>query len=96
MNRAVVWSQDAIKDITVQATYIAQDNKKAALRVGEAIQSAGKKLGDHSTGRPGRVEGTYEKSVTGLPYIIVYLILGTDAGEAVFIVHVVHTARKWP
>ena len=96
MNRSVVWSQDAIKDITAQATFIAQDNKKAALRVAEAIQNAGKKLGGHSTGRPGRVEGTYEKSVTGLPYIIVYLILGTDAGEAVFIVHVVHTARKWP
>jgi plasmid stabilization system protein ParE len=40
--------------------------------------------------------GTYEKSVTGVPYIIAYALhpaRGSD--EAVVILHVIHTARNW-
>jgi plasmid stabilization system protein ParE len=42
------------------------------------------------------VAGTYEKSVTGLPYIIAYEIVSRDAGEIVAILRVIHTARDWP
>ena len=42
-------------------------------------------------GRMGRIPGTRELMVTGLPYIIVY-----EAGkEAVHILHIVHGARDW-
>ncbi len=96
MIRKVVWSRDALEDITAQAVYIAKNNKQAALRVANAIKDAGDKLGAFSTGRPGRFEGTYEKSLAGLPYIIVYALTGTDAGEATMILRVIHTSQDWP
>ena len=47
-------------------------------------------------GRPGRVTGTYEKLVTGLPYILAYVIAGAGDQEEVAIVRVIHTSRDWP
>jgi plasmid stabilization system protein ParE len=41
------------------------------------------------------VTGTYEKAVTGLPYILAYVITKTGGEEAVAIVRVIHTARDW-
>lgn len=89
--RRVVWSVDAHRDYLDILRYIADDNPDAAERVVDAIEDAGNRLGEFPTGRPGRVTGTYEKVVTGLPYIIAYAL--TD--EAVVIVRVIHTARDW-
>jgi plasmid stabilization system protein ParE len=49
------------------------------------------------TGHPGRVAGTYERMVRGLPDIIAHA-LETAAGgsERVVILRVVHGARDWP
>jgi toxin ParE1/3/4 len=48
-------------------------------------------------GRPGRVTGTYEKSIVGLPYIIAYALTSTSTGEEqVAILRVIHAARDWP
>lgn len=58
-----------------------------------AIRSAGNALADFATGHPGRVAGTYEKSVTRLPYIIAYA-LGED-GHDLVILRVIHTSRNW-
>jgi len=52
-------------------------------------------LGDMSTGRPGRVAGIYEKSVTGLPYILAYAVTQAGGEEVVAIVRVIHTSRDW-
>jgi plasmid stabilization system protein ParE len=49
-----------------------------------------------ATGRPGRVAGTYEKSVTGLRYIIAYALTRRGDREIVSILRVIHTARDWP
>ena len=46
-------------------------------------------------GRPGRVTGSYEKLVTGLPYILVYAIAQGSGEETVAIIRVIHTAREW-
>ena len=40
----------------------------------------------------GKIAGTRELVIPGLPYIIVYRV--TEA--AVFIIHIYHTARDWP
>ena len=96
MIRRVEWSRDAIDDIKTQAAYSAQDSFAAAIRVANALQEIGEKLGAFSTGRPGRTAGTYEKSVPRLPYVIVYAMRGTDTGEAITILRVIHTARDWP
>ena len=48
-----------------------------------------------ATGRPGRVSGTYEKSVTRLPYIIAYELRDVAGRESVVIVRVIHTSQDW-
>ena len=61
----------------------------------EALDRAALALGDMPIGRPGRVTGTYEKSVTGLPYILAYAITQAGGEEEVAIVRVIHTSRDW-
>lgn len=58
-----------------------------------AIQKTGDDLGVFATGHPGRVTGTYEKSVRGVPYILAYAFFEGD--EAIAILRVIHTARDW-
>jgi plasmid stabilization system protein ParE len=94
--RPVIWSAEARDDYFDILRYIADDNPVAAERVVDAIEKAGNDLGQHATGRPGRVTGTYEKSVTRLPYVIVYALAMHQGRESVVIVRVIHTSRDWP
>ncbi|MBU0778469.1 MAG: type II toxin-antitoxin system RelE/ParE family toxin [Alphaproteobacteria bacterium] len=96
MRRPVRWSSDALADLTDQLTYIASENPSAARRVADALDHAALALGDMPTGRAGRVTGTYEKSVTGLSYVIAYALMLQGGVEAVAIVRVIHTSRDWP
>jgi toxin ParE1/3/4 len=96
VRRPVHWSTDALADLTDQLAYIASENPAAALRVANALDRAARAWGDIPTGRAGRVTGTYEKSVTGLPYVIAYALMLQDGVEAVAIVRVIHTSRDWP
>ena len=96
MTRPVQWSRDALNDVKGQVEYITAHNPTAARRVADRIRDTTASLGAIATGRSGRVSGTYEKLVTGLPYIIAFAIT-TDAGrETVSILRVIHTARDWP
>ena len=95
--RDVVWSQDALDDMDSMAAYIAADNPAAALKVLGRIEQAAEKLGQMATGRRGRVTGTYERPLSGLPYIIAYALQTLPSGrERVVILRVIHTARNWP
>jgi toxin ParE1/3/4 len=67
---AVFWAEDALDDLNSAIAYIAADNPTAALKVLDRTEA----LGEVATGRRGRIAGTYEKSVRGLPYIIAYAI----------------------
>jgi len=96
VRRPVRWSNDALADLTDQLGYIASENPSAASRVADALDRTALALGDMPTGRAGRVTGTYEKSVTGLPYVIAYALMTHDGVEAVAIVRVIHTSRDWP
>lgn len=96
MKRPVIWSRSALDDLKTQVAYIAAENPEAAQRVADVIRAAASVLSEIPTGRPGRVTDTYEKSVTRLPYIIVYAITSSPAGEVVAIIRVIHTARDWP
>ena len=50
-----------------------------------------------ATARPGRVVGTYEKGVTGLPYILAYAIQALpDGAELIVVLRAIHGARDWP
>lgn len=96
MKRPVQWSQKALNDIKHQVKFISKDNPDAARRVADQIRDTGTALGAIATGRPGRVSGTYEKSVRHLPYIIVYALSERAGRKDVVILHVIHTARDWP
>jgi toxin ParE1/3/4 len=94
--RPVVWSQAARRDYLDILRYVAEENPVAAERVADAIEKAGNDLGDFATGRHGRVTGTYEKVVHGLPYTIAYALTPQGARELVSILRVIHAARDWP
>jgi toxin ParE1/3/4 len=93
----VVWSQAALDDTDELVTYIATDNPTTANKVLDRIELTANRLGRRAIGGSGRVQGTYEKSVVGLPYIIAYALHTLpDGTEQVVILRVIHTARNWP
>lgn len=89
----VRWTRPALADLEAIEDYIAADNPDAAYRlVGGLIDRVDRNLSHApSLGREGRVSGTREFVTPGLPYIVVYRVR-----EAVEIIAVRHTARKWP
>ena len=88
----IIWISLALRDLKQLARYIGQDDKEAAQKVLEHIRNAGQSLcRAPERGRPGRVPGTRELILTGLPYYIVYRV----RGEKVQIIRVLHTARQW-
>ena len=76
--------------------YIAAQNPGAAARLADRILAAAAALGKTPSGRAGRLIGTYEKSVSGAPYIVAYTIIQLAENEVVSILRVTHTARHWP
>jgi toxin ParE1/3/4 len=73
--------------------YIRERNPPAALREHGEIRGKVEGLARHPRmGRPGRIDGTRELVVTGLPYIVVYRV----RGDALEVAAVLHVARQWP
>lgn len=95
MTRSVKWMPDALEELGQILEYVALDDPDLALRLIGKIEAAAARLGDLPTGRPGRVNGTYEKSLPALRYIIVYAMDQTPDGT-LDILHVIHAARNWP
>jgi plasmid stabilization system protein ParE len=91
--RRVQWSDDALADLENQVVHIAKDNPAAARQVANRIRETGNALGEFATGHPGRVSGTYERTITRLPYIIAYALSGNDT--VLTILRVIHTSRNW-
>jgi toxin ParE1/3/4 len=95
--REVLWSEAALDDLDQALAYIGADNPAAARKVLDKIESAATGLGHRASGRPGRVAGTYEKTVTRLPYIIAYALQDSRSGrDGIVILRVIHTSRHWP
>ena len=85
----VVLAEPAERDLAGIIDYIALDNPKAAETVFDEIASSLRRLGDFpEMGRTGRVPGTRELRVAGLPFLIVY----TVAPDRLTVVAVFHTA----
>ncbi|MBI4837663.1 MAG: type II toxin-antitoxin system RelE/ParE family toxin [Nitrospirae bacterium] len=89
----IKWLSDAVDDLIAISGYIANDNPNAARNVAERIKDSVNSLSEHQgIGRAGRVEGTRELVVSGLPYIIPYRV----KNNVVEILRVLHGARTWP
>jgi len=89
----IVWTSIARKSRQSIIDYIARENPKAALDLGERIMARIRLLVTSPLqARPGRVEGTRELLVAGTPYLVIYAV----EGETVTILNVLHTRQKWP
>jgi len=88
----VKWTQPAAGALESIQDYIAKDNPRAAYEAAQKIRRATEQLNDHpKLGRAGRVQGTFELVIPGLPYIVAYRVKGKE----VQILSVYHAARKW-
>jgi len=89
----VIWTEPAAKALENIQDYIARDNRRAAWEVAQSVRQAVNQLEEHpKMGWAGRVRGTLELVIQGLPYVVPYRIKGND----VQILSVFHSARKWP
>ncbi len=89
----VRWLRTALANLDEEAAYIAKDDPSAAGRVVLRILRAVELLKKNpALGRVGRVAGTRELVVADTAYIIPYRV----RGDAVEILRVFHSARKWP
>lgn len=95
--RRVVSSADALREFSGLVAYIAQEDPQAASAVADRIDAAVNRLALMPTGRKGRVSGTYEKSVSRLPYIIACALDGEPKShETLTVLRIIHGARHWP
>ena len=89
----IKWTEAAERDFDEITEYIAQDAPVTSADVARRIIEAAETLASHpGMGRPGRIMGTRELIVPGLPYILPY----KEKDNAVYILRVMHTSRKWP
>lgn len=89
----VRWLRRALANLEGETAYIARDNPIAAAQVAEAIENAVNHLVKNpAMGRPGRIPGTRELIVSGLPYLVPYRV----RGGTVEILRVFHESRKPP
>ena len=88
----VIWSPLALLDRADIWDHIASDNPRAAVRIDELFSDAAARLSNHpKLGKPGKVAGTREL-IPHESYRLVYEI----AGDELWILALVHTARLWP
>ena len=91
--KRIAFDAAAVGDISAIREFISRDSKQAANHVVKGIMSAIATLGVFPrSGRRGRVNGTHELVIKGLPYIVVYVI----APDIVEIDATVQTASQKP
>ncbi len=89
----IIWLEEAERDLDRIVEFMLQDDPHTALSVLSTIRDATQVLLEHPRiGRLGRVEGTRELVIAGLPYILPYQI----SSQEIRILAVMHTSRKWP
>ena len=89
---SVVWTRAAEQDLSEIVEFIALDNPLAAIEMDELILAAANRLSDQPLmGKAGRIAGTREL-VVHESYRLIY---ETQHGR-VWVLAVVHTARKFP
>ena len=89
----VRWLSQALRNLDDEASYIAQDDPKAAQLVVQRILDSIAMLPEQpGIGRPGRVPGTRELIVLKTRYIVPYRVVG----KTIQVLRVLHGARRWP
>lgn len=89
----ILWLAKAQENLNEELTRIAREKESAAKRIALLVKMHTEQLEQFpESGRPGRVNGTRELVIAGLPYILPYRIRGKN----VEILRFFHTAQKPP
>jgi toxin ParE1/3/4 len=90
----ILWSPEAIEDLTSLRAYIAEDDPAAARGVVVLIiRNIEQLLSDNpQIGRPGRVPGTRELVIPKTPFIVPYRL----QRDAIQVLRIYHGAGRWP
>lgn len=89
----LVWSARAKRDVREIGTYIAKNNRSAAIVMVKRIAATAESLIEFPMmGHAGRVLDTYELLIPATSYILVY----QADRRRIRIVAVMHTSREWP
>lgn len=89
----VIWSASAVRHLSETIEFIQAKSIKGSATVRRRILNIVMRVGQMPySGRVGRIDGTREAVVPGVPYIVVYQV----SSDAVEIVGIWHTARLWP
>ena len=89
----VRWTNKALDNLDAAVEYIAADNPTAAKKVAQKIWDSVQLLkAQPGLGRPGRVIGTRELVINGLPYIVPYM----EKDQMIVILRIMHSSIKWP
>ncbi len=87
------WTNKALDNLGAAVEYIAADNPTAAKKVAQKIWDSVQLLkAQPGLGRPGRVVGTRELVISGLPYIVPYM----EKDGMLVILRIMHSSIKWP
>jgi toxin ParE1/3/4 len=89
----VLWTRPALADVEALQDFIAAENPRAAWRLVDELFDRTERLlsSNPNAGRKGRVLGTRELVLSGVPFVIAYRVT-----SRIEILAVVHSARDWP
>ena len=91
--RRIHWTRRALRRLDAIGAHIAKDNPAVAEEVVAQIVESVNILADFpAIGRVGRISGTRENVVLGLPYIVPYRV----NPDTIEVITVMHGAQKWP
>jgi toxin ParE1/3/4 len=89
----VAWTRRALRNLYHIREFIRKEHPAAAERVGRRIENAASGLARFpESGHAGKVPGTRELVIPGLPYFLIYQV----NSDAVTILRVFHDKQKWP
>lgn len=89
----IVWTRRALREIDQAFAFVARDSPAAASAMVAAMEARAAVLAEHpEIGRPGRMDGTRELVLPGLPYILPYRV----RDGRIEILAVFHSSRAWP
>jgi toxin ParE1/3/4 len=92
MAKRVTWAPKALADLYSCFDYILADHPPNADRLRNRILKRVMSLSEMTTGRPGRVFGTFEAYVPKTSMIICYEVPGKDT---LHILRLIHAKRDW-
>lgn len=89
----VRWLRSGLRSIEIAQAFIAADNPQAAARLIDAVRSRAQLLADNpKLGRVGRIPGTREMILGGMPFLIIYRL----TPDEVQILRLLHTSQEFP